>query len=112
MPRYAEPIIMVAFLVLSSECGCAAVRQCGGHVASDVVSAKTEFDAKRQAISQWVERAVRGGRASATWRLAADRLLKCARNSDHFECVAIGRPCIIVQNPKAPDSMPGDEENI
>lgn len=99
LPVLLVPVLVPVSIGLSAQSAGAAVRRCGGYVTSEIVSAKTEFEAKRRALAEWVAKAEKAGEAHVTWRLAGDRLLKCARNRDHFECVAIGRPCTIVQNP-------------
>lgn len=80
----------------------AAVRHCGAVVSSEIVRAATESDAKKQALDQWRIKALQRGKGFDSWRLAAEKSLKCYPKDGAFECVAFGAPCIVDQNPKLP----------
>jgi len=77
----------------------AAVRVCYPSISSEVMSAATELEAKKLALLQWQEKASKYGPAMDAWRLAADKALKCYPGPKGFDCVAIGEPCIIQNNP-------------
>lgn len=87
----------------------AAVRQCGDIVSSEIAIAATELESKKTAIAQWHEKAAKLGSGYDSWRLAADKSLKCFANGAAFECVAFGRPCTIVQKPKPKPKGRGDK---
>jgi post-segregation antitoxin (ccd killing protein) len=88
----------------------AAVRQCGDNVSSEVATAATERDAKKKAIDQWREKAAKLGAGFDSWRLAYKKSLECSANGANFDCVAVGRPCIIKQAPKSPPKLPGGKD--
>ena len=99
-------IIAAAFLGVAFSPVDAAVRQCREIVSSDIASAPSEREAKRQALTQWHVKAAKLGAGFDSWRLAADKALKCFPKAGGFECVAFGRPCLIQQSPKARPTIP------
>jgi hypothetical protein len=103
--RRAIVATIVSAAVLSP--AAAAVRQCGDIISSEVVRAPTELEAKKIAIDQWHTRALKLGAGVDSWRLAAEKSLKCFPKDQGFECVAFGRPCIIDQTPNTPVTPPG-----
>jgi hypothetical protein len=83
----------------------AAVRECRDIISSEIASAPTEIDAKMKALEQWQVQALKLGTGFDAWRLAYDKSLQCYPKGSSFECVAIGRPCMINQAP-APNLKP------
>ena len=78
----------------------AAVRMCYAPVSSEIVRRQSEREAKTQALAQWRAKAATLGDGFTSWRLAAQKTLKCFKEQGQFACVAFGQPCIIEQNPK------------
>jgi hypothetical protein len=76
------------------------------------MTARTELEAKRKALADWVDKAGTQGVAFTRWQLAWNRQLTCEPVGDgQMRCVARGRPCRISQTPPAPGSemlKPGD----
>lgn len=84
----------------------AAVRQCREPLAAAAVGQSSEALAKRAALTLWTSRAAVLGPAFANWRIADARVLKCTpspKQAATFDCVAVAKPCTIVQNPQAPN---------
>lgn len=84
----------------------AAVRQCRAPLAAASVGQASEALAKRAALTLWTARAGTFGPAFANWRIADGRVLKCTpspKQAATFDCVAVAKPCTIVQNPQAPN---------
>lgn len=78
----------------------AATRVCQPPVVSALASDATEASSKRKAISDWTAKANATGSKNASWRIAASKLLKCAKvDGGKFDCVALARPCSITQAP-------------
>jgi hypothetical protein len=78
----------------------AAVRVCQPPVASELSSDPVESRARAKAISGWTLKARSAGSQNASWRIADKKMLRCARlPAGRFDCVAVGRPCIIRQTP-------------
>ncbi len=77
----------------------AAVRECQDIISSEIAAGSTEIDAKIKAIEQWQTGALKFGQGFNAWRLAYDKSLQCYPKGTAFECVAIGRPCMINQAP-------------
>ncbi|MEQ1653983.1 MAG: hypothetical protein ABL897_15980 [Hyphomicrobium sp.] len=96
-------------LLLSALPSRAAVRQCGAVVSSEIVTAPTERDAKKKALDQWRAAALKRGPGFDSWRLAANKSLKCFAKGAAYECVAFGAPCVIDQTPRSPPKGPGDQ---
>ncbi len=84
----------------------AAVRTCAERVQSDVVTALTELEGKKLALAQWRERAAKLGTGYDGWHVAAEKALKCFPKDGGFECMAVGLPCVIQQNPNQRPSGP------
>jgi hypothetical protein len=110
--RFAVGIIQIALSTILTGLVClpsqAAVRRCGAVVSSEIVTAGNEQTAKRQALEQWAAKARMLGRGFDSWRLAIDRALKCfpAQSGNGFQCMAVGSPCIIQNNPHQQPSGP------
>lgn len=78
----------------------AAVRVCQAAVTSGLVSDGVERKARARAISEWTAKARSAGTRNPSWRIADGKQLRCARvSAGRFDCVAVGRPCIIRQVP-------------
>lgn len=77
----------------------AAIRVCHDVVASDIASDLDELTAKKKALDQWRAKAAAFGEGFDAWRVAANKALQCFQKDGHFECVALGAPCLIQQNP-------------
>ena len=92
-------VVAVVGSVAAPSASSAAVRICGAQLQSDVVSAPTEFEAKKGALAQWREKAAKLGTGYDGWHIAAEKVLKCFPKNGAFECVAVGNPCVIQQNP-------------
>ena len=81
----------------------AAVRVCGAHVTSKVVSAPRERDAKKAAIKDWTSKSKSKSIAHPSWRIANYKVLKCVERLKVHECVAHAAPCTIKQKvPRRP----------
>jgi hypothetical protein len=100
--------VAVAVIAVASPVS-AAVRKCGEIISSEVATAATEQDAKKKALDQWHDLALKLGAGFESWRLAADKSLKCFPKGSSFECVAFGRPCIVDQTPNSPPKLPDDK---
>jgi hypothetical protein len=101
MKNSIKAAVTFNLLLLSSSAVCAAVRVCQPIVSSDIAIASSELAAKKKALDQWREEALKAGPGYDVWRLAAQKSLKCFKKDDgNFECVAFGAPCLIQQNPK------------
>lgn len=99
MPK-AKTILAVTLLVAADAAPLrAAVRTCGPRIQSDVVTAETELEAKKLALAQWRLRAAKLGEGYEGWHVAAEKVLKCFPKNGAFECLAVGFPCVIQQNP-------------
>ncbi len=86
--------------LLSPSVAWAAVRVCQPVVSSEIAIAPDELSAKKKALDQWREKALKAGPGYDVWRLAAQKSLKCFKKDDGtHECVAFGAPCLIQQNP-------------
>ncbi|NOT69843.1 MAG: hypothetical protein HOP09_00780 [Hyphomicrobium sp.] len=105
--RFTSCGYAIAILALTPAMCRAAVRSCGPVVSSEIATAATELDAKKKALDQWRVEALKRGPGFDSWRLAADKSLKCFPKEQGFECVAFGAPCIVDQTPKSPATPPG-----
>lgn len=108
-PQHARTSVNTGLLVALAVLGLmgsvanaqAAVRKCAAFISSDIVRSDiSERDAKTKALAQWQSKAREIGQGYRSWRLAAQKALRCFKEQGQFACVAIGNPCIIVQNPK------------
>jgi hypothetical protein len=100
-------VLALAFALLWPAAAGAAIRQCGPVVSSEIVSSGDELSAKKQALDQWRAKAVKLGPDFGNWVVAAEKSLKCfKRESNNFECVAFGAPCVIQQNPNQKPAGP------
>lgn len=77
----------------------AAVRTCAQRLQSEVVTAPTELEGKKLALEQWRAQAAKLGPGYDGWHVAAEKALKCFPKDGGFECMAVGTPCVIQQNP-------------
>lgn len=100
--------IMAGYVIFSGTNAEAAVRRCGALISSDVVTAKDELSAKKQALEQWMGKTKALGPGFDSWRLAIDRALKCfpAKSGRGFDCMAVASPCIVQQNPNQQPAGP------
>jgi hypothetical protein len=96
MTRLSFAVLLVAATM--SPAG-AAVRECRDIISSEIAPGDTELNAKIKAIEQWQTSALKFGQGFNAWRLAYDKSLQCYPKGSAFECVAIGRPCMINQAP-------------
>ncbi|MBU2581097.1 MAG: hypothetical protein KJ622_05195 [Alphaproteobacteria bacterium] len=88
----------------------AAVRVCLPHVTSSVIKDRSEQNAKRRALLDWVEKAKKAGIEHPSWRIANSKVLKCVSRNGFHECVAHGAPCTIKQKAPPPTKPPGSED--
>lgn len=102
----AVPVILA---ILSGNAS-AAVRKCGAIVSSEIWVAPTELEAKKKALGEWRAKAAKLGPSFDSWRLAAEKSLKCFKKTTGYECVAFGAPCIIDQTPNTPPRLPGQKD--
>lgn len=78
----------------------AAVRVCAAPVSSGVKEGKSEAEARRLAMTGWIEAARMHGQGYMRWELAEGRRVGCAKGAGgNFQCAAVGRPCSIQQVP-------------
>ncbi|MGE3230177.1 MAG: hypothetical protein AB7J30_12145 [Hyphomicrobium sp.] len=89
----------IAMLALSADAALSAVRLCEDPVSSGLVDGIDENKARAAALAQWKAKALAHGEGYASWRIAADKLLKCLPKGDGFQCVAQAKPCTIEQAP-------------
>jgi hypothetical protein len=93
--------VTYSLLLISPSSAWAAIRVCQPIVSSNIAVAPDELGAKKKALDQWREKALKSGPGYDVWRLAAEKSLKCFKKADGtHECVAFGAPCLIQQNPK------------
>lgn len=92
----AGAVLSAAFLTPAE----AAIRRCHASVSSEVARAATEIEARRLALAEWRRKAEALGAEFAAWRLAYNKALQCFEVGGQFECIALGQPCTIAQNPK------------
>lgn len=79
----------------------AAVRICRPAVFGAVGEAKSEREAKRFALQNWVARAGQYGAAYASWRMANNKKLACKSSGNGVtRCQATANPCAISQTPR------------
>jgi hypothetical protein len=97
--RSAAASLLYLALIAALSPASAAVRECRDIVSSEIASAPTELNAKMKALEQWQVKALKLGPGFDAWRLAYDKSLQCYPKGSAFECVAIGRPCMINQAP-------------
>jgi hypothetical protein len=103
--RFAFASCVLLALAMASPAQ-AAVRQCREPLAAASIGQASEALAKRAALTLWTSRAAGLGPAFANWRIADARVLKCTpspKQATTFDCVAVAKPCTIVQNPEAPN---------
>lgn len=92
-------ILALVFPMLAALDAQAAVRVCHDTVLSEIVVHQSEMAAKKAALDQWRAKARGLGVGYDGWHVAAGKALKCFAKDGSFECVALGRPCVIQQNP-------------
>ncbi len=78
----------------------AAVRECKPLVIGDVVSGRSQREARRSALSSWTAKAKTAGVAHPAWRIARNKRLKCVPVGQRHDCIAVGQPCTIRQVPR------------
>ncbi|MCB1483812.1 MAG: hypothetical protein KDJ17_02860 [Hyphomicrobiaceae bacterium] len=108
MRRLFVRLFVLAAVLIPVPQASAAVRVCRAMVSSEIVEAESERAAKSEAISQWRTRAAKYGKGYDSWRLAAQKALKCFAKDEKVACVALGHPCVIQQNPRR---IPGDKRD-
>jgi len=78
----------------------AAVRLCEDPVSSGVILGSNEQTARAAALALWRSKALAHGEPYASWRIAAEKLLKCLpRDGGGYECLASARPCTVEHAP-------------
>lgn len=96
----ARGIVIVIALAAGWNDATAAVRICEATVSSGLVTGSNEMTARAAALGIWKTKALTHGEPYGSWRIAADKILKCLRRQDgNFECIASARPCTIEQAP-------------
>lgn len=101
--RFALAASLACLLALQDRAS-AAVRLCEASVTSGVVVGTNEETARAAALAMWKSKALAHGEAYASWRIAAEKLLKCLpRDGGGYECIAAARPCTIEQAPDRRD---------
>jgi len=98
----AAAVAGLMLLVVPAGDAAAAVRVCKAPVSSALASEPTEQASRRRAIVSWTERARASGVANASWSIAANKLLRCARVGAKFDCLALAAPCAVSQSPPSP----------
>jgi hypothetical protein len=77
-----------------------AVRLCEAAVSSGIVTGSNEETARAGALAVWKSKARAHGEPYASWRIAAEKILRCLpKGSGGYECLASARPCTIEQAP-------------
>ena len=100
----ATALLAVMAATLPSE---AAVRICQAPVSSGLASDAVEAKARAKALLAWTAKARAAGTSAPNWRIAAQKILRCARvASGNFDCLAFAQPCTISQVPR-PGPFPG-----
>lgn len=97
--RWVRLSLVLLFAAAAMSPASAAVRECRDIISSEIAAGDTELNAKIKAIEQWQTGALKFGQGFNAWRLAYDKSLQCYPKGSAFECVAIGRPCMINQTP-------------
>ncbi len=84
----------------------AAVNECLDELTGEHAEAKTEVEAKRLALQDWLAKAKAIGPGYTRWQLAHNRRIDCRRPAPGaFRCQAIALPCMIKQVP-SPGTIP------
>lgn len=92
-------LALLAASCLAAGDAAAAVRICQPSVSSGPVIGTTEKAARATALALWKSKALTHGEPFASWRIAADKVLKCLPREGGFQCLAVARPCTIEQAP-------------
>ncbi len=100
--RWCLAWFMLGAIVAAAWSAGAAVRVCSEPLSSEVAIDPTEQGARKKAIENWIAKAELAGYEGALWRTAYNKLLKCLRTGDAFECVAVARACRVSQVPPRP----------
>lgn len=94
----------LACLLALQDTASTAVRLCEATVSSGAVVGTNEETARAAALAIWKSKALAHGEPYASWRIAAEKLLKCLpRDGGGYECIAAARPCTIEQAPDRRD---------
>jgi hypothetical protein len=101
-------LALVAFVMAPMLAGqsAAAVRVCGNVISSAIATGKDEMEAKKKALDDWRAKTAVYGADLDLWRLAANKALQCYQKNGLYECVALGAPCTIQNNPRQRPSGP------
>ncbi len=90
--------VSVAVVGMAAPDAAAAVRVCKAPVSSGLATDVSEPGSRRKALSAWVANAKSAGAQNPSWRLASNKILKCARiATGQFDCIARAEPCSISQ---------------
>ena len=99
-------LTVAGVLCLGNAPATAAVNECLEELAGKHAEAKTELEAKRLALQDWLAKAKAIGPGYTRWQLAYDRRIDCQQPAPGmFRCQAIALPCTIKQVP-SPDQIP------
>ena len=106
MPRRAtrmtsRGVAVGAALVLAVSPAAAAVNECVDELAGRRFEAKSELDAKKQALADWTAQAAKLGEGYTRWQIAFNRRFDCKPAASGVSCQAIARPCTIKQVPSS-----------
>ena len=92
---------LLAIILAVATPASAAVRDCKPSLSSVTVVEKTEVEAKRKALQDWLTKAQQIGAGFTRWELAYNRQITCVKNAGGgFQCQAVGMPCTIQQAPQ------------
>ena len=99
-------LVLPAALALQVLPASSAVRQCEPLLSATAAVARTEIEARRQSLQDWLAKAKQIGPGYTRWELAYNRRIECQKAaSGGFQCQATAMPCTIKQVP-APDLQP------
>ena len=70
-------------------------------------TAKSEIEAKKQAMADWKQASVAAGVDNPAWRIAINKSFECEPDDDgQITCTAAGDPCTILQVPPSSTETP------
>lgn len=101
MPKLSVAVGVVAgaLLVGATIPAPGAMRSCMRNVVGQA-TAKSELEAKKQAMDDWKKSAIEAGLEHPAWRIAGNKSFTCETEADgQVTCTASGEPCTIVQVP-------------
>lgn len=83
----------------------AAVSICESQIQGKTAEAKSELEAKKAALDDWLQQAKKHGPEYTRWQIAFDRRIDCTKTAAGlYHCQAVGKPCAAKQVPPAPGS--------